>query len=58
MTTRKPLADFVMPIVSGLAPAEPGVGTLSPARAAHLEERLRELDEARREAWAELRRAT
>lgn len=53
MTIRKPLANFLTPIVSGLTPSDGGA--LSPARAARIEERLRELDTARREAWAQLR---
>jgi len=50
---RRPLADFLTPIASGLVPTN--LGALTPERAAQLEEQLRELAYARGAALEALR---
>lgn len=57
VTTRRPLDDYVTPIVSGLTPQAGSSidDVLSLARAAELREHLAELDRARRQAWLEIR---
>lgn len=50
-----PLADFVVPIASGLEPAPPDAGRLSKDRAEQLDGQLRDLEAARRRAWFEIR---
>lgn len=52
----EPLRDHLVPIVSGLTPAEPGAGRLSKERAAELDAALRDLDRARGDAADQLRR--
>jgi hypothetical protein len=50
MAEPRRLADFTVPITSGLATCRAGMGRLSRARAAALAARLRALDVARRDA--------
>ncbi|MCW6008718.1 hypothetical protein K1W54_29855 [Micromonospora sp. CPCC 205371] len=47
--------EYLTPIDSGLEPAPPGAGELSPKRAAELDQQLRELDAARARASVDSR---